>query len=349
MKRKIILLLHALYWALYMLLLTFLFAVLLNQAGGKVAVLPLLFASRVGFGLFIPELIAFYLAYAFLFPKYLANRRLLPMIAGTLLVSLLAVTLCSPLFAHTPPQEGVVVGACLLGLVLIHMALAMILRGFIQWYGDISVKEELRQRTTEAELALLRAKLDPHFLFNTLNNIDVLVARDGAAASLYLNNLSDILRYVLYDAQADRVPLEAELAYVSKYIALQRIRSAHPEFVTWEVTGEPGGWVIAPLLLMPFIENAFKHADRQQQGNTVAVTVTIDETYLEFHCRNRYRKSTSDAIHGLGNTLTQRRLALLYPGRYKLDVSSHDDTYAVLLRIERESNQESHALHHRRG
>ena len=347
MKRKIVLLLHALYWALYMLLLTFLFTILLNQAGGKVAVLPLLFASRVGFALFIPESIAFYLAYAFLFPKYLANRRLLPMIAGTLLVSLLAVSLCSPLFAHTPPLEGVAVGACLQGLVLIHMALAMILRGFIQWYGDISVKEELRQRTTEAELALLRAKLDSHFLFNTLNNIDVLVARDPNAASLYLNNLSEILRFVLYEAQADNVPLEAELAYVSKYIALQRIRSADPDFVTWEVTGEPGGWGIAPLLLMPFIENAFKHADRQQQGNTIAVAIAIYETHLEFHCRNRYRKGAVDTASGLGNALTQRRLALLYPGRYRLDVSNHEDTYAVLLRIEREGNQESHALHHR--
>ena len=295
----------------------------------------------------IPGLVAFYLAYAFLFPKYLANRRLLPMIAGTLLASFLAVSVCGPLLFSTPLRESVVVSVCLVGLALIHMAVAMILRGFIQWYGDISVKEELRQRTREAELALLRAKLDPHFLFNTLNNIDVLIARDATAASLYLNNLSDILRFVLYDAQADRVPLEAELAYVSKYIALQRIRSAHPDFVNWEVIGEPSGWVIAPLLLMPFIENAFKHADRQPQGNTVAVTVTIEETHLEFHCRNRYRKSTSDATHGLGNTLTQRRLALLYPGRYKLDVSNHDDTYAVLLRIEREGKQESHALHYR--
>nr|WP_240979034.1 histidine kinase [Longimicrobium terrae] len=210
------------------------------------------------------------------------------------------------------------------------------MRGFVGWYGDLRVKEELARRTREVETALLRARLDPHFLFNTLNNIDVLITRDAAAASAYLNKLCDIMRFVLYEARAETIPLTAELAYIEKYLDLERIRSANPRHVHYAVEGDPAGLRITPMIFIPFIENAFKHAVAARTGNTIDVAVRVDGGRVRFCCANRHRGAHGPALPsgGVGNAVMARRLALLYPDRHALDVSDRDDTYTVRLTVD---------------
>ncbi len=345
MKKSLVVGLHSGYWVLYTLLVAFLLALLRIQAGRSVSLLTIFLSPQVGFALFVPNLVAFYCAYLYLFPRFLARKKVASLCVGSLGGAMIAVAVCTPVLLATPPnplpsvERGGLLGS-LIVVALIHMLVAFVMRGFITWYGDIGLKEELRRKTDEVEAALLRSKLDPHFLFNTLNNIDVLITRNPASASLYLNQLCDILRFTLYDTKSDHIPLETELAYLEKYIALQRIRYASPDYVTWKVEGNPAGWTIAPLLLIPYIENAFKHSEGQRKPHTIQASIIIENTQLSFECRNAYQRpqSITQAPSGLGNTLMQRRLALLYPGQHTLTVTDHDGVYAVRLILNRDAN-----------
>ncbi|MEO8451178.1 MAG: sensor histidine kinase, partial [Gemmatimonadota bacterium] len=280
-----------------------------------------------------------------LFPRLLARRRIPALITGSVVLGLssaaLGVLVLYGFFgASQPPfSDGVELGGLLLWLsaiALIHIVIALVMRGFIDWYGDIKVKEELAHKTHDMELALIRSKLDPHFLFNTLNNIDVLIAKDPATASAYLNRFSDILRFVLYETDGEAIPLAAELAYIEKYIALERLRTANPRAITFDVAAGNDGLSIAPMMFIPFIENAFKHAESLKADDAVVIRLEVEGRRVTFQCRNGYRPAngSQSGKSGLGNDLIARRLALLYPGRHTLQVANHDGMYAVRLTLD---------------
>ena len=109
--------------------------------------------------------------------------------------------------------------------------IGLVIRGFISWFNDIKIKESLSQKNFEMELNLIKSQINPHFLFNTLNNIDVLIEKDPPKASLYFNKLSAIMRFMLYETKTDKIPLAKELDYITQYIDLQKIRHANPDFV----------------------------------------------------------------------------------------------------------------------
>jgi LytS/YehU family sensor histidine kinase len=210
-----------------------------------------------------------------------------------------------------------------------------VIRGFIGWYGDVKVKEDLLRKNHEVELALVRSRLDPHFLFNTLNNIDVLITKDPSRASTYLKELSELMRFVLYGSRQETIPLAEELGFIEKYIRLEQIRVARAGFIVHQVEGSPGAIQIAPMSFIPFIENAFKHSAGQREDGTIACRVVIEAGRVRFECRNRYgAMSNGAAAGGLGNDLIRRRLELLYPGRHSLEVSDRDHLYSVALSLD---------------
>jgi two-component system LytT family sensor kinase len=308
------LLLHAGYWTLYLALLLFMLAIVKLQA------FPALFATRLGLVLIVPNVPVFYVAYGWLFPRFTAPR-----IAAALSLAVLLPAACVYFAGSASSADRAVLSACLTGLAIVHMAVALVLRGFVGWLEHLAVRQEL-------EAALIGARLDPHFLFNTLNNIDVLILSNPAAASLYLNKLSELLRFVLYEARADRVPLQAELSYLEKYIEVQRIRLTNPRMVSSSVEGDPSGLSIAPMLLIPFIENAFKHAAGQRQDGSIELRIAIEGKRLSLVCGNRCGERPSRG--GLGHELTRRRLALLYPHRYTLELADRGDTYTARLNVD---------------
>src|SRR6185503_21279079 len=118
-------------------------------------------------------------------------------------------------------------------IAAIHGTIALVIRGFITWYTEIKLKEELAQRNFEMELALIKSQINPHFLFNTINNIDVLITKQPELASLYLNKLSDILRYMIYETKTEKISLATELDYIEKYLELQKIRTTNPNYVNF--------------------------------------------------------------------------------------------------------------------
>lgn len=213
---------------------------------------------------------------------------------------------------------------------------AIVLQGFSTWFDEVELKEELLRKNHAMELALIKSQLDPHFLFNTLNNIDVLILKDANLASDYLNRLSDIMRFMLYETKTEEISLAQEIDYIEKYLALQKIRTANETYLSFQVTGSPEGHAIAPLVFLPFIENAIKHTTNKKLADAIVITLSIQEDKVSFCCTNKLTVATTSKKRpegGLGNELIRKRLELVYPGRHQLSVNSEPTEYQVTLCI----------------
>jgi LytS/YehU family sensor histidine kinase len=212
---------------------------------------------------------------------------------------------------------------------------ALILKGFITWFNEIKLKEELKQKNHETEMALIKSQLDPHFLFNTLNNIDVLILKDATEASNYLNKLSDILRFMLYETKTDEILLRKEIEYIEKYIELQKIRTANVNYVSFQVIGNPANITIAPMVFIPFIENAFKHSTNKKIDNAITVQLFVNKENIIFVCENKFdsNRKVIQESNGLGNNLIQRRLNLIYPDKHLLELDKQINLYSIKLTI----------------
>lgn len=349
MKRSFIIILHIGYWLLYLLLLTVF--LLFLEAGGIKTISQqqermIGFLRVMGIMTLLPGLFSFYSFYHFLFDKYLAARKITALcIAAVItaiisgLIGMLGLSLLTwgKMVMNNRFKEMSILLIVMSLLALIHGVIGLVMRGFITWYGDIRIKEALRQKNFETELALVKLQLSPHFLFNTINNIDVLIEKDPVKASAYLNKLSDIMRFMLYETKPENIPLEKELAYISKYVDLQKIRTSNVNFVDYSVSGESNGWMIAPMLFIPFIENAFKHSGNKKEGTGITIKISIAPENIQFYCSNNFPEHINihEEAGGLGNELIQKRLALLYPGKHELEIKQEKDTYIVKVGIER--------------
>lgn len=349
MKKSFVIALNLGYWILYFLLLVII--LLFLGAGGVKNITE---KQEVIFSFFrfmslvtiVPGLLSFYTFYLFLFDRFLAKKKIARLcLAGCCTVVLAGFTgflgmnmLASvSLFQYNEVGNILLIVLFLSLLSLVHGIIALVMKGFISWYGDIKIKEELKEKNFKTELALVKLQLSPHFLFNTINNIDVLIEKDPVKASSYLNKLSDIMRFMLYETKTEDIPLIQELAYISKYIDLQKIRNANAAFVQYKLTGSAGSTRIAPMLFIPFIENAFKHAANKKKENGIVIEIDISGTGLHFYCKNdlAINPLLKEEAGGLGNGLIRKRLDLLYPGQYQLDISKDAAHYEVRLMINR--------------
>lgn len=343
MKKTIIFLLHAGYWLLYLLLILSVLALLAKGRAPAYRLAEVLLLTPLTIFSFLPGILGFYSFYCILFDRFLHQKKvfLLLLFGGLFTLACGAITflvLSIPGVRGYGPigiSEKIRMVFFLSMLAGIHGIIGLVLKGFISWYGDIRLKEELNKKNNETELALVRSRIHPHFLFNTINNIDVLIEKDPAKASLYLNKLSDIMRFMLYETRTEQIALSRELAYIEKYIDLQRIRTANASYVTYAVEGEAGDLMIAPLLFIPYIENAFKHAEYRKNEAAICIKLQIGDDNILFDCENKYSRSAASGDHnGLGNELLQKRLALLYPHRHSLEIMNQGGVYKVKLMLQ---------------
>ncbi|GAB3924991.1 sensor histidine kinase [Larkinella terrae] len=349
MNTTIIRLLHLGYWFFYCLIITFLFVLSsenIQSAFENWDDWLIILATML-----LTGFISFYAFYGWLVPRYLKNREIQQFLSWGLGVS---IAITGLIIAFVIAGLSVVVSFVfgkvffvsvsfgellflLIGSALVAVVnglIGTVIRGSIMWYQDIHVKEMLANKTLRTELALLKAQINPHFLFNTLNNIDILIERDAPRASLYLNKLSDLLRFVLYETQAEQIPLAKELEYIRKYIELQKIRTTNGQFVSLQIDGKPDGLLIPPMLFVPFIENAFKYATNKKVNDAIRIRISVDDEQIHFQCVNVIDrgKTAQDAHGGLGNDLIRQRLTLLYPNKHTLTIRATDDDYSVDLR-----------------
>lgn len=219
--------------------------------------------------------------------------------------------------------------------VIVMIALAA---GYIKmirtWHRTDEDKIRLELEKTQAYNQLLRSKINPHFLFNTLNNINSLLEFDKEKAKESIIGLGDLMAYMVYEADADFVPLEKEIKYIRDFISLQSLRLEKNDFVDFTVEGDPGNLQIASMLLIPFVENAYKYCD-QEACPGIRIDIKISNGSLYFNSFNKMASSANGKkkSSGFGIDNVKKRLEQLYPGKYDLSIQSNSNHYKVSMKI----------------
>jgi two-component system LytT family sensor kinase len=192
---------------------------------------------------------------------------------------------------------------------------------------------ELEIEKISAELNYLKAQINPHFFFNTLNSLHALTIDTSAKANALVLRLSDLMHYMLYKTGTGRVLLTEEIKYLENYINIEQIRFADHLEVSFQYFGDLSGKMIAPLLLLPFIENAFKHGITGGSG-WVTITLKVSGNELALRVKNSYHQSREVHEPGLGIKNLKRRLELTYPNRHELLLARHEEYFEAYLKIE---------------
>ena len=194
---------------------------------------------------------------------------------------------------------------------------------------------QIAREKAETELNFLKSQINPHFLFNSLNAVYFLIDKDNTEARQALHKFSEMLRYQLYEVKDVKIAIEKEISYLQDYIGLQQLRMDNCE-VHMHIEPSVKGFAIEPLLLLPFVENSFKHLSHFSNGNpnTVAIALSRQNGEMQFSIRNTTEeKQLSGPYGGIGLTNVKRRLELLYPQKHQLDVSEKDGWYSVHLSL----------------
>ena len=207
----------------------------------------------------------------------------------------------------------------------------------ISWLWQINNRWRLsEQEKTTAELAFLRAQINPHFLFNTLNSIYALALTRSEQTPAAVAKLSAMMRYVTNEANRDTVGLDKELDYIRNYIDLQKIRFGDTIRLSYTESGEAAGRRIAPLLLIPFVENAFKYGISPEEDSEIRISAccTVDQFELRVSNNKVRIQAGKELSNGVGLHNTHNRLEHLYPGRYRMQVENLPERYSVFLQLD---------------
>lgn len=195
--------------------------------------------------------------------------------------------------------------------------------------------KEAKQKNAEAELAWLRNQLNPHFLFNALNNISSLTQIDPDKAQDSIAQLSDLLRYAMYDTQNELVPLKKDIEFMNNYISMMRLRCSEKTTVTTSFNIENPDTEIPPMLFVSLVENAFKHGVSNTHGSFVDIELTQKDNEIAFTCSNSdFNKTDKDRSgNGVGLDNTRRRLELLFKNRYSWEQTNEEGTYKTTIKL----------------
>ena len=204
---------------------------------------------------------------------------------------------------------------------------------FIRSRDDRRRLAELERQNLEHQLAYLRYQISPHFFMNTLNNIHALIDIDPEKAQETIVELSKMMRYVLYDADKERVALNKELNFIETYIKLMRLRYTDKVRISLTLPADVPDRQLPPLMLISFVENAFKHGVSYQHDSFIEVSMTVADNKFTFRCRNSKAKTPSQEKGGVGLANVRQRLNLLYGDRYSLRINEGANDYSVELNI----------------
>lgn len=279
-----------------------------------------------------------------LVPRFLLKNRFGSYIGAAILMNLVVITFLSitqgALFEVILPvrnPDGFATfintfsGILTLGFVTAGSAAISL---FTHWLRYNLRIDELESTTLQSELTFLKNQINPHFLFNMLNNANVLIKRNPEEASKVLFKLEDLLRYQINDSSRERVSLASDIRFLNDYLNLEKIRRDNFRF-TMEQEGDIESIWIQPLLFIPFVENAVKHSFDSEHPSSVCVSFKVDDNRLEFHCENSKPSVavSKGKVGGIGLANIQRRLGLLYPGCYQLELKEDETRYSVILSI----------------
>lgn len=327
------------FWHVFFWLSMISFFVFVAHANGKTSLQNLLIIFVV-FG--ILNIGLFYLNYLVYIPRYLDTKKYKTyagVIAATVLIIGVIKYGVALLFKSTIlVRLGVTIGfwQYLLSSAftsIIFIFLSTVLRFTVDWFLNERIQRDLENQRLTAELSFLKSQINPHFLFNSLNSIYSLAYQKSDTTPEAILKLSEIMRYMLYECNDNKVELTKELQYLQNYIDLQKIRFGNKAFINFEVNGEVTDQHIVPLLLISFIENAFKHGVANDPISPIVLKINLSEGHLYFFVQNKKHTHNRDASGGIGLINVKRRLDLLYAGKYNLEIRDEADTYTVQLSL----------------
>ncbi len=220
-------------------------------------------------------------------------------------------------------------------------ALAIIVTTVVRYFRQRQLfnLQQLQEQKTRAELDLLKNQVNPHFFFNTLNTLFSMASvKEDDETAAGIAQLSELMRYMLYDAKVDFIKLEKEVDHIHNYINLQKLRFSQGDTleIDMKITGDIKPFTIQPMLLIPFIENAFKHGLSVKDKNIIKIDLMVFDNYLNFkvyNTRNTTKKKTNDEHSGIGIDNVRKRLELLYPDSHTLIINESEHHYEIYLKL----------------
>lgn len=218
------------------------------------------------------------------------------------------------------------------------MTIPLILELFRMWYNNKKHTEELEKQKLSAELQYLKNQINPHFFFNTLNNLYSLTLKKSEKAPQMILKLSEIMRYMLIDANHEKVSLENEIDYLNNYINIQKLRFAENSDIQFVVKGLSDKIFIPPLLFIPFVENAFKHGlSKDLKTGFIKIELEVKNKKIEFRVSNNkpeFNPKTENT--GIGLINIKKRLELLFPDKYSMHINENSSVFEIYLSISME-------------
>jgi LytS/YehU family sensor histidine kinase len=208
------------------------------------------------------------------------------------------------------------------------------------WLVHQQERKELENQKIQSELKFLKSQIDPHFFFNTLNNLYALTLKKSDLAPEIVLRLSEMMRYMLYECNEVKVPLEKEIKYLKNYLELEKLRQGNNFNIQFDIDGESGDKLIAPLVFIPFLENSFKHGvNNQIKSGFVNIDMELSNDRVKMEIENSKvttieSQHTSKKSGGIGLTNVKRRLKLIYPNKHKIDIINKANSFKVLLDIQ---------------
>jgi two-component system LytT family sensor kinase len=328
---------HLLFWTVVLLLLTA-FEMLVDHHG-------LLFTlSNQLITVVIYSLVVYFNLF-YLFPNYLAKKKFLSYALLLILLVIIATPIKAMLFylkfADMPAAQAGVIGELNYSFIptLFIAGASTLFKITTDWVRHLRERQELQTQTMQSELRFLKSQINPHFLFNTLNNLYALTMKKSDKAPEIVIKLSEMMRYMLYECNEKRVPLRKEVNYLRNYLDLERLRQGKNVEITFEVNGQIGNQQIAPLLFIPFLENSFKHGlNNQITTGYVNISLQINDQDIQMYIENSKaptvpKPDTGRKSGGIGLVNVRRRLNILYPNKYELQINDSPNSYGVLLEV----------------
>lgn len=288
--------------------------------------------------------VVFYSIILYLIPRFANKNQFKGFLIGFLII-FLGLTLLETLIDYffliwiysdsSEPFYGMLLTNGLIHLIFASLAMGY---GFTRnWVVNEKRKQDLIHEKLTAELNFLKTQLNPHFLFNVLNMAYSSASRKGDDQTAdIIEKLSVLMRYMIYDSNVEKIEVEREIDFIRNYINLQKMRfsSDLPVKVTFTVDGHYTGYRIAPLILIPFIENAFKYGVKLEQNSEIQLAMNFQNGEMEFTARNsifRNSQPVDSKNSGIGIKNTQKRLNILYPAKHKLSITDNGKEFMVKL------------------
>jgi hypothetical protein len=339
LHKKRELLLHTAFWVVYI---SFIINHITSYQAG-----PVIHWGRVFLASLISVsylLVLSYLNYFYLVPAFLLRKKtgayILLFLASFVAIAVLRIGAETLAFGQSWEAQNLARTQIIIQSTISDMFIVLfigLLRFAFDWVEFDAHRRQLETEKLNAELKFLKAQVNPHFLFNTLNNLYYLSTIKSDTAPLVISKLSEVMRYMIYDSNHEQIELAKEIEYMQHYIGLERLRLRDGVPLEFEVTGKTD-MPISPLILITFLENAFKHGiSNSDDQSWIRAQLEVDDTRLVYRIANSKVKTVVYPADGEGIGLknVKRRLDLSYPGKHQLNIDDREDSYSVTLTIDR--------------